>query len=152
YPTGACHVMCLWRSTMAETAQPLPHIPGYEIRRKLGQGGMGVVYEAVQLADSQRVALKMIVGAMPEHVVRFRREVQAVARLKHPNIVQLHNEGEHQGLPYFTMELVEGGSLAGQRASFPQEVRQAVALVELLANAIHYAHQQNIVHRDLTPG
>src|SRR5262249_58097554 len=95
YPTGACHVMCLWRSTMAETAQPLPHIPGYEIRRKLGQGGMGVVYEAVQLADSQRVALKMIVGAMPEHVVRFRREVQAVARLKHPNIVQLHNEGEH---------------------------------------------------------
>src|SRR5262245_57074661 len=61
-------------------------------------------------------------------------------------------KGEHQGLPYFTMELVEGGSLAGQRASFPQEVRQAVSLVELLANALHYAHQQNIVHRDLTPG
>src|SRR5262249_46570579 len=137
---------------MAESAQPLPDIPGYEFRKTLGQGGMGVVYEAVRLADRHRVALKMIVGARPEHVLRFRREVQAVTKLKHPNIVKLHDAGEHQGLPYFTMELVEGGSLAGQRASFPQPVRQAAALVESLANAIHYAHQQGIIHRDLTPG
>jgi serine/threonine-protein kinase len=137
---------------MAETAQPLPDVPGYEFRKKLGQGGMGVVYEAVRLADRQLVALKMIVGARPEHVLRFRREVQAVTKLKHPNIVKLHDSGEHQGLPYFTMELVEGGSLAGQRASFPQPLRQAAAMVELLANAIHYAHQQGVIHRDLTPG
>jgi serine/threonine-protein kinase len=137
---------------MAETAQPLPDIPGYEIRKKLGQGGMGVVYEAVRLADRQRVALKMIVGVRPVDVLRFRREVQAVTRLKHPNIVELQDAGEHQGLPYFTMELVEGGSLAGQRASFPQPAQQAAAMVELLANAIHYAHQQGIIHRDLKPG
>src|SRR5438128_2172133 len=98
---------------MAERAQPLPDIPGYELGKKLGQGGMGVVYEAVRLADRQRVALKMMIGARPEHVPRFRREVQAVTRLKHPNIVKLHDAGEHHGLPYFTMELVEGGSLAG---------------------------------------
>jgi serine/threonine protein kinase len=144
--------MFLWGSIMAETAQPMPDIPGYEFRKKLGQGGMGVVYEAVRLADQQRVALKMIVGARPEHLLRFRREVQAVSKLKHPNIVKLHDTGEHQGMPYFTMELVEGGSLARQRASLPQPVQEAARMVELLANAIHYAHQQGIIHRDLTPG
>jgi serine/threonine protein kinase len=131
--------------------QPLPTIPGYEVLRKLGQGGMGVVYEAKRRADELRVALKMIVGARPEHVLRFRREAQAVSRLRHPNIVQLYDTGECQGLPYFTMELVLGGSLADRRHTLPLPAGSAANIVEVLARAINYAHGQGIIHRDLTP-
>jgi serine/threonine protein kinase len=112
---------------------------------------MGIVYEARRLADGQPLALKMIVGARPEHVLRFRREAEAVARLRHPHIVQLHDTGEHLGLPFFTMELVRGGSLAARRSTFPLPPDQAARLVEVLARAIHYAHTQGIIHRDLTP-
>jgi eukaryotic-like serine/threonine-protein kinase len=136
---------------MAATGQPLPDIPGYEIQKLLGQGGMGFVYEALRLADLRRVALKMMVHARPEHVVRFRREAQAIATLRHPNIVKLHDIGEHEGQPYFTMELVEGASLAGWRDSFPQQIQQAPAMVELLAHALLYAHEQGVIHRDLSP-
>src|SRR5262249_31092952 len=131
--------------------QPLPTIHGYEILRKLGQGGMGIVYEAKRMADDLRLALKMIVGARFEHVLRFRREAQAVARLRHPNIVQLYDTGECQGLPYFTMELVLGGSLADRRHTLPLPTGPAAEIVEVLARAIHYAHRQGIIHRDLTP-
>jgi serine/threonine protein kinase len=137
---------------MTDSAHSLPDIPGYQLRKKLGQGGMGIVYEAVRVADQERVALKMIVGARPEHLARFQREVRAVARLQHANIVKLYESGELHGSPYFTMELVDGGSLASQCASFPLPWRQAAALVGLLASAIHYAHQQGVIHRDLTPG
>jgi serine/threonine-protein kinase len=130
---------------------PLPNIPGYQLLRTLGQGGMGVVFEATRLADDRRLALKMIVGARPEHVLRFRREARVLAQLRHPNFVQIYDTGECQGLPYFTMELVEGGSLSDRRSTFPLGVRPAAALVELLARAISYAHGRGIVHRDLKP-
>src|SRR5215813_15271300 len=82
---------------------------------------------------------------------RFQREAEAVAGLRHPNIVQIYDVGDVDGRPYFTMELVEGGSLAQQIQGVPQPVRKAAALVATLADAVHAAHQGGIVHRDLKP-
>jgi eukaryotic-like serine/threonine-protein kinase len=128
--------------------------PGYEIVGELGRGGMGVVYRARQTALNREVALKMILA--PEHAgpgqsERFRAEAEAVARLQHPNIVQVFEVGEHRGRPYFSMELVDGGSLAGGIAGSPQPADEAVRLVELLARAVYHAHSRGVVHRDLKP-
>jgi serine/threonine protein kinase len=137
-------------STSADT--DLPAIPGYEVRRRIGQGGMGIVYEARRLSDGRWVALKMIVGTHPQLKQRFRREVSAIARLRHPNIVELYDTGEHGGWPFFTMELVAGGTLAEQRHRFDGDLAAGTALVERLARAVDHAHELGIVHRDLKPG
>jgi serine/threonine-protein kinase len=133
---------------------PLPVIAGYEILGILGRGGMGVVYKARQLKLSRLVALKMVLAghsAAPDHLERFRREAQAVAHLQHPHIVQIHDVGEHDGLPYFCLEFVPDGSLEEKLSGTPMPARRAAHLVELLARAIHAAHQKGIVHRDLKP-
>src|SRR6516165_1206864 len=120
----------------------------------LGRGGMGIVFKARHLRLKRSVALKMLITgayAGPNERVRFQREAEAVASLRHANIVQVHDVGDHQGWPYFTMELVEGGSLAQALAGTPQPARQAAALVAALAEAVHAAHQGGIVHRDLKP-
>ena len=130
----------------------LPSIAGYEINRRLGQGGMGIVYKALRLNDLRWVALKMIVGTRPDLKQRFRREVSAVAKLRHPGIVELYDTGEHAGWPFFTMELVEGGNLAERRDHYVGDYRRSAALVEALARAVHCAHELGIVHRDLKPG
>src|SRR5262249_52367843 len=83
---------------------------------------------------------------------RFQREAEAVARLRHPNIVQVHDVGSRGGQPYFTMEFIEGGSLAQKFAGTPQPARQAAALVETLARALEVGHQNGVIHRDLKPG
>src|SRR5262249_2200807 len=116
----------------------------------LGRGGMGIVYKARQVRLKRLVALKMIrdgdqVGAKERQ--RFRAEAEAAARLQHPNIVQIHAIGEHDGRPYLALEYVDGVSLAG--AALP--VREAAALVETLARAMHHAHQRGVIHRDLKP-
>jgi serine/threonine-protein kinase len=121
----------------------------------LGHGGMGVVYKAWHLRLQRPVALKMLLAgayAQPTERERFLREAEAVAALHHPNIVPVYDAGEADGRPYFTMELVEGGSLAEQIRGVPQPARQAAALVATLAEAVHAAHQSGIVHRDLKPG
>ncbi|MFO0842802.1 MAG: serine/threonine-protein kinase [Gemmataceae bacterium] len=133
---------------------PLPTIPGYEVLGVLGRGGMGVVYRARQAGLGRLVALKMIppgAYAGPEERARFRREAEAVARFRHPNIVQIHEVGESDGRPFFSLELVEGGTLAEKVRGTPQPARKAAELVEALARAMHLAHQQGIVHRDLKP-
>jgi serine/threonine protein kinase len=133
----------------------LPAIPGYDISRRVGQGGMGIVYQALRRNDLRWVALKMIVGTRPDLKLRFRREVSAVARLRHPHIVELYDTGEHHGWPYFTMEFVPGGSLAAAIAEGRWRVadwQTAALLVETLARAVQHAHEQGIVHRDLKPG
>ena len=129
-------------------------VPGYEVLGELGRGGMGVVYKARQQALDRIVALKMILAgahAGPEELARFRSEAEAVARLQHPNIVQIYEVGEHDGRPFFSLEFVEGGSLDRKLAGTPQPPREAAALVETLARAIHAAHQRGVVHRDLKP-
>ena len=129
-------------------------VPGYEILGVLGRGGMGVVYEARQIAANRIVALKMILRgehASPADLQRFQREAEAAARLSHPNIVHIYEVGTHQGLPYFTLEYVAGGNLAQQLAGNPQPARHAAELVEVLARAMQHAHQNGVVHRDLKP-
>ena len=132
----------------------LPLIPGYETEAVLGHGGMGVVYKAWHLGLQRPIALKMLLAgpyAGPKELERFLREAKAVAGLRHPNIVQVYDVGEVDGRPYFTMEFVEGGSLAQKVDGIPQPARDAARLVATLANAVQAAHQSGIVHRDLKP-
>ena len=131
-----------------------PRIPGYEVEALLGRGGMGLVYRARHLRLNRLVALKMLLAgsyAGPHERARFQREAEAVAGLRHANIVQVYDVGDHDGCPYFTMELLEGGSLAQALAGTPQPARQAAALLATLAEAVQAAHQAGIVHRDLKP-
>jgi serine/threonine protein kinase len=131
-----------------------PEIPGYQILGELGRGGAGVVYRARQIMLNRLVALKVIQGghhALLDAVERFRAEAEAVARFQHPNIIQVYEVGEHEGIGYLTLEYAAGGSLANLIAGTPQDPRESAALLETLARAIHYAHQSGIVHRDLKP-
>ena len=133
---------------------PAPTIPGYEILGVLGRGGMGVVYKARHLALKRTVALKMILAgghAGPRELARFRIEAEAVARLQHPNIVQIHEVGEADGHPYCALEFVEGGNLASKIGGKPMPSRASAELMEALARAMQLAHSRNVVHRDLKP-
>jgi serine/threonine-protein kinase len=137
-----------------DTGTELPRIPGYDVEALVGRGGMGVVYKARHLRLNRFVALKMLItGALasPQERMRFQREAEAVASLHHPNIVQIHDVGDHDGWPYFTMELFEGGTLATALAGVPQSARRAADVVVALAEATHAAHEGGIVHRDLKP-
>ncbi len=127
---------------------------GYEILGRLGRGGMGVVYKARHRKLNRLVALKMILGAGqddPEQLARFRAEAEAIARFRHPNIVQIYDIGEHMGCPFVSLELLEGGSLADRLAGTPQSGPAATALMATLASGMEVAHQAGIVHRDLKP-
>ncbi len=130
------------------------NVPGYEILAELGRGGMGVVYRARQTTLRRLVALKMILGsghAGAADLARFRTEAEAIARLQHPNIVQVFEVGEHDGLPFFSLELCGGGSLAEKLDGTPLAPEEAARLVEVLARAVFAAHQKGIIHRDLKP-
>jgi uncharacterized protein (TIGR03067 family) len=140
-------------------AEYRPRIGDYQVLDEIGRGGMGVVYKAEQLSLKRPVALKMILAgshAGRDHLTRFRNEAEAVARLQHPNIVQIYQISEHEGKPYLALEYVDGGTLAGRlsavgyrQSAKPQET---AGLVECLARAVHHAHKRNIIHRDLKPG
>src|SRR5262249_37506127 len=130
-------------------------VPGYDILAEVGRGGMGVVYKAHHRNLNRIVALKMVLAgshAGPLELVRFRQEAETVARLQHPNIVQIYEVGAHGGHSYRAVEFAEGGPLAQKAAGLPQPPRDAARLVELLAHAVECAHQHRVVHRDLTPG
>jgi serine/threonine protein kinase len=143
-----------WPAPTGAVPADLPTIPGYEILQELGRGGMGVVYKARQLSLKRMVALKLIRdGALagPQQRARFRIEAEAAARMRHPSIVHIYEVGEHQGRPYFAMELVEGGSLDQHLAGQPQPAGHAAELVRALAVAVQHAHAQKVIHRDLKP-
>jgi eukaryotic-like serine/threonine-protein kinase len=145
-PTGA--------TPLTQPIRCVPAVAGYEIIQELGRGGMGVVYLARQIRLNRMVAIKMILAggqAGDEELARFRAEAEAVARLQHPNIVQIHEVGEQDGRPFFVLEYVDGGSLDRMLAGTPQLARPAAELVEALARAMHLAHQKGVVHRDLKP-
>jgi tetratricopeptide (TPR) repeat protein/tRNA A-37 threonylcarbamoyl transferase component Bud32 len=129
-------------------------IPGFEISGELGRGAMGVVYRARQIKLDRLVALKMILPsarANPGQLARFLTEAEAVARLHHPNIVQIFEVGEHDGTPYFALEYVNGGTLAKKVRDVPQPPVEAARLIAVLAQAMEVAHRAGIVHRDLKP-
>ena len=136
------------------TAQP-PHLSGYEVQDELGRGGMGVVYRAWDQRLHRPVAIKMLLAgdfARPDERERFEREAEAAAGLRHANIVQVYQVGDLEGRPYFTMEFVEGGSLAEKLAGAPLAGGPAAMLLATLAEAVQAAHDRGIVHRDLKPG
>ena len=147
----------------AGTADPLAsvqapdgrlRIGNYQILQEIGRGGMGVVYKARQANLSRIVALKMILAG--EHAglrerARLRNEAQAAAQLMHPNVVQIFEIGEHEGLPFLAMEYVAGGNLTRMLRAMPQAFRWSARLTETMARAIHVAHLRGIVHRDLNP-
>src|SRR5262249_55805392 len=132
----------------------------YRILGKLGEGGMGLVFEAEQAAPRRRVALKVIRGGElvgEVHLQLFRREVETLARLKHPNIASIYDAGVTEtGEHYFAMELVPGASLdqylAGRPApDNPSEIRFRLRLFRTLCDGVAYAHQRGVIHRDLKP-
>ncbi len=138
----------------ARAVEDLPRVPGHDVLSVLGHGGMGVVYKARHVRLNRTVAVKMLLGGAHADLAsqkRFLREAEAVAALRHPHIVQLHEVGDHEGLAYFTMELVEGGSLREKLEERVLDPREAASLVATLAEAMQVAHASGIVHRDLKP-
>ncbi len=155
---------CMLRSVFEESdaegisAPPrltLPRTFGtYELLEELGRGGMGVVYRARQQALNRIVALKLLLGGVYSSEAMLRRfqiEAAAAAALRHPGIVAIHDYGEFEGQPYYTMELMEGRNLAQVAEGRPLEVRRATRYLRQIADAVRYAHGRNILHRDLKP-
>src|SRR5262249_30192110 len=128
--------------------------PGYDILGELGRGGMGMVYRARQRTLKRTVAIKMILAtgqADLDSLARFMREAETVARVQHPNVLQIYEIGKHEGRLFFAMEFVDGGSLEQLIGGQPQSSREAAQMVEILARAMQHVHEQGIVHRDLKP-
>jgi serine/threonine protein kinase/WD40 repeat protein len=133
---------------------PLRRFGDYELLEEIARGGMGVVYKARQVSLNRIVAVKMILAgqlASVADVQRFHAEAESAARLQHPNIVAIHEIGQHQGQDYFSMDFVEGQNLAEFVGQIPLPAKQAAKYLKVVAEAVHYAHQQGILHRDLKP-
>ena len=138
----------------APGAGRLRSLGDYDLLEEIAHGGMGVVYRAWQRSLNRQVAVKMIRSehlARPEEIRRFRREAAAAASLRHPHIVAIHEAGEIEGQHFYSMDFVEGRSLAEVLREHALPARQAAAYVRTVAEAIHYAHEQGVLHRDLKP-
>ena len=132
----------------------LPRITGYEMQRVLGRGGVAIVYLAQHIRLGRPVAVKMLLAgrhAKQRELDRFSRETRTLAELHHANIVQIFDVGEYNGCPYFTMEYLDGGSLADRVKERPMPAKDAANMIATFAEAIHVAHQRGIIHRDITP-
>ncbi|MBY0230402.1 MAG: protein kinase [Gemmataceae bacterium] len=137
-------------SDAPRAAPALDRVGDYDLLAEIARGGMGVVFRARHRALGREVAVKMMLsGALAgeRELARFKAEAEAVAALDHPHILPVHEVGEQDGLPWFSMKLAQGGSLVGKRF----DPRDAAALVATVARAVHHAHQRGIIHRDLKP-
>ena len=172
FPTGAPAGMCpncllhlglaAARGEAGGDSPSLAHTPpffnrsfgDYELLEEVARGGMGIVFRARQTSLNRTVAVKLIHGgvfATPNHVKRFKLEAETAARLDHPNIVSIYEVGEHDGQPFFSMRLVEGGTLLEAMRRQPYKPRAAAQLMHTIASAVHFAHQRGVLHRDLKP-
>ncbi len=132
-----------------------PIVPGYETLGELGRGGMGVVYKARQTGFNRVVALKVLAGgahAAADERARFRAEALSAGQVQHPNVVQVYDVGEHEGVAYLAMEFVGGGSLTDRLKGNPMPVPAAVGFMLAVARGVGAAHARGVVHRDLKPG
>jgi len=159
-PRGLCPACLLRLAAEGGAKDVLSFLPGlhyfgdYELLEEIARGGMGVVYKARQLSLNRIVAVKMMqpgILATGEQVQRFRAEATAAANLQHPNIVTIHEIGEQDGLHYFSMDYIEGDSLAAMAAGKPLQEKVAATYVGTLAETIQYAHDNGIIHRDMKP-
>ena len=139
---------------LSDSQEPLPSVPGYELLGVLGRGGMGVVYKARQVTTNRTVAVKMIPAGGADAAItraRFRAEVEATAKLSHPNIVPVFEAGEADGRAYLVCEFMSGGSLADRLDGTPWPADRAAGVLAPVARAVAAAHAACIVHRDLNP-
>ncbi len=139
---------------LSPRSNDIPAIAGYDLRREIGRGGMGVVYEALQITTRRTVAVKVMLGGpfvSPAGRHRFEREVKLAARLDHPGIVRILESGVVAGQPYYTMSHVAGERLDAHCRGAAQDVRRVLELFVALCDAVHYAHGCGVVHRDLKP-
>jgi hypothetical protein len=137
----------------ADPPAAAPAVPGYELRERLGRGGMGSAYRAWQPSLKRDVVVKVLhdAGLDARAADRFQAEAEAVARLQHPNIVQIYEVGRCQGRPYLVLEYMAGGGLDRRLAGAPRPAAEAAALAETLARAVQSAHERGVIHRDLKP-
>jgi WD40 repeat protein/predicted Ser/Thr protein kinase len=131
-----------------------PLVPGYRVEGQLGQGGMGIVWRAIQKSTRRPVALKLIGPAAfgsERGRLRFEREVELASRLEHPGIARVYHSGNYQGLCFYAMELIEGRHLDRFVSEQKLAARQILELVRAICDAVQYAHQRGVIHRDLKP-
>lgn len=139
--------------TFRKSADVLPEIPGFVIDRKLGQGGAGTVYEALQISIGRKVALKLLSqDRLPPDAMRQRwlTEARALGQIRHPHVVRLLDAGEYERQMYLVLELISGGTLKSRMTS-PIPMREAVRIVESIARAVDVLHRAGIVHLDIKP-
>lgn len=159
---GLCPVCLLGETSPAPAggasstgaAPSLMFLPGYRLSREIARGGMGIIYEASQLSPSRSVAIKMLLPHLMDDEAmreRFRREAQAMASLDHQGILPVYEVGDHNGLPYFSMKLAAGGTLAEQAWRYRGNWRTIASLIADLSDAIQMAHTHGVLHRDLKP-
>ncbi len=153
---------CMLDSTIGERAQPVASVAepeattfgDYVLEEQVAHGGMGVIYRATQRSLNRKVAVKLLLlgrYSSAESIERFHREAQSAAALRHPNIVAIHEVGEHDGQHFLSMDYIEGRSLAEEIRARPMEPRRAAEVARDVARAIHYAHEHGVLHRDIKP-
>ncbi len=148
------HIVVPLDESAGTVPETLRYFGDYELLEQIAVGGMGVVFKARQVSLNRIVAVKMIRAgqlAREADIRRFRTEAEAAANLKHPRIVAIHEVGEHEGRHFFSMDFIEGRTLAELVRNHPLEPARAARLMQTIAEAIAYAHQRGVLHRDLKP-